>query len=67
MTPDQKEWIDNANYEALLRRNRFAPLGDPIFQGDTGAYFLEVMSHKKALLSNENQVATSKRIGWQHE
>ena len=61
MTPRQKEWIDNASYEQLLEKWRFAPLGDPMFQGDTGVYFSTVMSEKK---KNCNHVQASKNIGW---
>lgn len=43
MNPEHKKWIDNANYEQLLRRWRFAPSGDEIFQGESGQYYKEVM------------------------
>lgn len=62
MTPRQKEWIDNASYEQLLEKWRFAPLGDPMFQGDTGAYFSAVMAEKR---NNCNHVQASKNIGWE--
>ena len=47
MTNDQKKWIDNASYTALLYKWRFAPSGDPMFQGDTGDYYAKVMAEKK--------------------
>lgn len=64
MTPDQKHWIDNASYEQLLRKNRFAPIGDPMFQGICGDYFLTVMRQRRGEVGHENAVASSKFIGW---
>ena len=48
MTNEQKKWIDNASYEELLERWRFAPVGvsNPLFQGDTGDYYSAVMKEK---------------------
>ena len=43
MTPEQKEWIDTASHEDLLRKWRNVDLGDPIFQGECGAYFTRIM------------------------
>lgn len=63
MTEEQKKWIDEASYEALLRKWRFAPAGDPLFQGDTYAYYSAVMSAKRDANPN-GHVAASKAIGW---
>ena len=63
MTPEQKKWIDEATYEDLLRRNRFAPIGDPMFRGDTGDYYSKVMNEKRAANPGEH-VRASKAIGW---
>ena len=64
MTPEQKQWIDNASYEQLLGHWRFAPVGDSMFQGDTGQYYEERM---KALRNEEGgharHVAASKSLG----
>jgi uncharacterized membrane protein len=43
MTAKQKKWIDNATLVELLRKWRFAPPGDPWFQGETGEYYSKVM------------------------
>ena len=59
-----KSRIDGMNYEQMLRRWRFAPIGDPLFQGEAGDYFAEVMTSKKNKLSHEEQVKVSKEIGW---
>lgn len=64
MTDQQKEWIDNADYESLLRRWRNAPSGDSIFQGDTGKYYQEVMAEKRKAVGNGAHVQASKNIGW---
>lgn len=62
MTPAQKEWIDNASYEAMLTRWRFAPAGDSIFQGEAGEYYRKVMADKRP--SDAEHAAASKRVGW---
>lgn len=59
----QKAWIDAASYEMLLRRWRFAPVGDPMFAGEIGNYYEEVMMRKKAE-TGDNGVSASKAIGW---
>ena len=63
MTEDQKKWIDEADIESLLRKWRFSPVGDTMFEGDTGQYYLKAMADKR----DENPAAytaASKRIGW---
>ena len=47
MNPELKASIDAMSYESMLYRWRFAPFGDPFFQGEAGKYFAEVMSEKK--------------------
>ena len=61
--PKDKNWIDNATLEDLLRRWRFASVGDPIFQGETGEYYSDVMFKKKGN-DPDKWVAASKKIGW---
>ena len=56
-----KRWIDDASYEELLRKWRFASVGDPYFQGETGTYYSNVMAQKRMAVDH---VAASKRIGW---
>lgn len=62
-----KKWVDNASYATLLRRWRFAPIGDPFFMGEMGDYFAKVMSAKQAALSHQEQVSASKSVGWDKE
>lgn len=63
MTPEQKKWIDEASYVDLLQKWRFAPVGDPMFQGDTGDYYSKVMFEKRAK-EGDGGVSASKMVGW---
>ena len=60
---EMKEWIDNSSFEQLLRRWRFAPAGEPIFQDEIGEYYIKVMGEKRAQ-DPEEAILASKRIGW---
>lgn len=62
MNEQHKAWIDKASYEELLSRWRFASLGDPMFQGETGDYYSKVMKEKR---QNSDHVQASKNIGWE--
>jgi len=64
MDDETKVWIDQADYETLLRRWRFAKVGDPIFDGVSGGHFAREMKKKREALSPEEATAISKRIGW---
>ena len=64
MTDAQKSWIDNASYVDLLRKWRFGGVGNPIFQGECGKYYVEVMERKRAEVGNAAHVRASKLIGW---
>jgi len=59
-----KNRINDMNYEQMLRKWRFAPIGDPLFQGEAGDYFAERMKFKKLQLTDGEQVQISKEIGW---
>jgi len=63
LTPENKAYIDNLTLESLLEHLRFAPVGDPWFQGETGEYWGKVISAKR----DANQAAwtaASKSVGW---
>jgi hypothetical protein len=60
-----KQWIDNASYEELLQKWRFAECGDPLFYGEVGEYYQKVMFEKRDKISNEERVAASKSVGWE--
>jgi hypothetical protein len=64
LDPVLKEWIDNASYEQLFYKWRFAPIGDPLFQGETGDYFTHQLTLKREPLTLEERVAISKRLSW---
>lgn len=59
-----KKWIDNASYEELLSRWRFGPAGDPMFQGELGDYYAEVMKKKGEEVGDDERIRASKNIGW---
>ena len=63
LTDELKAQIDGMTYAQMLRKNRFAPIGDPLFMSDSGRYFLKVMSEKK-MDDPAAAIAASKRIGW---
>ena len=64
MNKKDKEWIDNASYEDLLRKQRFAPLGDKFFlRGELSDYFYKQI-YKLRDADPNGAVAASKRIGW---
>ncbi len=60
---EMKQWIDDAPYERLLGKWRFASAGDPFFQGEVGQYYSEVMARKRGENSGRH-VAASKHLGW---
>jgi hypothetical protein len=58
-------WIDKSNYEALLYSWRFGKSGDPMFEGDVGQHYSEVMFKKREALPLGEAVRISKLIGWE--
>lgn len=62
LTPEVKKQIDEMPYEHMLRRWRTSPAGDAIFQGESGAYFGEVMRSKRDA-DPVGHVKASKSIG----
>ena len=63
LTPENKEFIDKLSYENLLSEWRFAPSGNPWFEGETGEYWGKRMRELKEKLP-DGGVGASKRIGW---
>ena len=61
---EMREWIDNATYEQLLSRWRFAPSGDTMVDGDLGLYYKEVMLRKRFELGPAGATAARKAVGW---
>jgi len=63
LTPKLKKQIDEMSLRNMLIKNRFSPAGDPLFQGESGRYFLQVLSKKRN--EDPNKFAQiSKDIGW---
>ena len=58
-----KVWIDEASYEDLLRKWRFASVGSLWFQGEMGDYYAKVMAKKRDETA-DNGVSASKAVGW---
>lgn len=59
-----KAKIDAMTYQQLLEKWRFAPLGDPMFQGESGHYFEQRMKEKRSEVGDAGHIAASKAIGW---
>ena len=57
-------WIGQQDFQGLLSWWRFAPPGDPFFQGKTGDHYSRVMAERKAELEKDEPAAASKRVGW---
>jgi hypothetical protein len=66
MTPEQKEWIDTASYHQLLKHWRFAPCGDPMFIGEAGNYYSEVIMERRQHIGPEEHTRISKLIDEEH-
>lgn len=65
LTLELKSQIDAKSYDALLSRWRDAPVGDQMFQGESGEYWANRMSELRAQEGgNERHAASSKSIGW---
>lgn len=65
MTDEQARWINEASLEELLRKWRFAPVGDAMLQGDSGDHFCRVMKQKRNEVSAEEWSRISKAVGWE--
>ena len=61
LTDKNKTHIDEMSYEGLLSHWRFAPSGDPWFQGETGKYWGKRMGELKSK-DPAGAVAASKRL-----
>lgn len=59
-----KAEIDNMSYETMLTKLRFAPMGDKLFQGQVGEYFMELMKTRRDSISSSEHTQISKRITW---
>lgn len=64
LTTAVKAQIDALTYEQLLEGWRHTPVGDPLFQGESGRYWGQRLRKLREQLGNAQHVAASKRIGW---
>ena len=64
LTEEMKAKIDIMSLREMLAKQRFASIGDPLFQGDIGEYFLKVMREKKSAISNDEWSNISRSVGW---
>lgn len=58
------EWLEQASYEDILRRWRFAKVGDPTFFGQNGGDYIRAMDKKRAALPPGEAARISKKVGW---
>lgn len=66
LSDQQRREIDAMTYEQLLRAWRFSPIGDPMFQGESGQYIADRMKEMRAQPGgDEEHVRASKAIGWE--
>ena len=65
LTDELKAQIDALSYEDLLSRWRYSPVGDKIFQDESGEYWAKRMAELSSRPGgNSVAVAASKAIGW---
>lgn len=66
LTDEIKEQIDALGYSNLLERWRYAPLDDPMFNGESGEYWSKRMQFLKSQPGGlEEATRASKMIGWE--
>lgn len=66
LTEERKKRIDSMSYENLLSHWRFARIGDPWFQGETGKYWADRMKELRSRPGGDDKhVQASKNIGWE--
>ena len=44
-----KKWIDNASYDQLLYKWRYAPSDDPIFDSEIKEYYRKILFERKSI------------------
>jgi len=63
LTQENKAHIDSLSYESLLSNWRYAPVGYPWFQGETGEYWKKRMQDLRE--QGVDHVTASKNVGWE--
>jgi len=65
LTEELKRQIDAKSYEQLLSRWRNAPVGDAMFQDESGEYWGKRMGELRSQTGGDvRHTAASKSIGW---
>ena len=54
-----RQWINEASYTDLLKKNRTASFNDPMLKGTLGEHFRKTMTELKSELTTEEIVALS--------
>jgi hypothetical protein len=63
MTMQEMDAVNALSVEELLRQVRFAPVGDPRFQGDRGEYRMNRLAELREQ-DPDAYTQASKNIGW---
>ena len=65
MTDEMLKWIDAADYEALLTKIRFSPVGDKFFDGKAAVnYYGAALKRRAKEIGIVKASAIDARIGW---
>lgn len=64
LSPETQAAIDAMSVEDLLRRRRFAPIGDTFYHGESGDYATKRLAELRSA-DPEAYTAASKRVGWE--
>ncbi len=64
LTEENKKYIDSLSITGLLSKIRYAPPGDPWFQGETGDYWMKRYAEVRNA-DPEAHTRASKDIGWE--
>ena len=64
---EQIIWIRDASYLELFRWWRNAPVGDSMFVGEVGDYYVLKMKERRNQVGDAEHVRISKLIGWQKQ
>jgi hypothetical protein len=55
--------IKHMTYEEMVRQLRFAPVGDPLFEGEPGLAFARRLRHFEDTLPPKHKLAISQEVG----
>jgi hypothetical protein len=65
LTPELQTKIENMTHQEVLSKIRFAPIGDTLFQGESGEFVMKRLQQLRDEPGGaERHTAASKAIGW---